>query len=79
MLKHRIAKLEAATPKPVEDLQIGRFFVSPGNLTPPGYECEGVATCRRDDESEALFKQRCFESVHWKNGFDRKLFYPAAL
>lgn len=79
MLKHRIAKLEAVAPKPAEDAQIGQFIVDPGHLEPPGYECEGVTINRRQDETHKQFTDRCFASVTWANGIDRKTFHPVTV
>lgn len=75
-LEARLGKLEAAASVESALIQIARFIVTPGNLRPIGYRCDGVEIMRCHDESIEMFEQRCFDAVTWPDGHCRLMFFP---
>ena len=67
-LKQRLARLEVAKNVDNEPLRIAHFIVTPGNLKPIGYRCDGIEIMRCHDDSEESFTQRCFDAVTWNDG-----------
>lgn len=76
-LKTRLDKLESILTNATRTCHIMRLVVDVGNNIPIAYQCDGVETYRRDDESDDNFKSRCHDSVHWPIGrSSRRIFLP---
>ena len=76
--KNRIASLEAKmiTIHDAPPIKIGRFIVSPENLYPDQFECDGEVFTRFNDETHKEFRTRCINRSTWakSNENQRKIF-----
>jgi hypothetical protein len=75
-LRQRLVKLEASI-APLEDIHVAYFVIDPGGIEIGYRSDEGTEIMRKLDESEADFKARCYDAVHWLVGENsRHIFEP---
>lgn len=66
-LKTRVIKLETATSRERDTINIAIFTAAPG-VEPVGYVCGGVQIFRKPGESDEDLQSRCIDSVTWPEG-----------
>lgn len=66
-LKNRVIKLETATSREREFINIAIFTAAPG-VEPVGYGCGDIQIIRKPSESDEDLQSRCIDSVTWPEG-----------
>lgn len=74
-LIERIERLEQKMQtKLLPRIKINRFIISPDNLHPDRFECNGEVFTQQPDECHNDFMARCSNTATWQDGEIRKIF-----
>lgn len=66
-LKNRVIKLETATSREREPINVAIFIAAPG-VEPIGYVCGDIQIFRKLGESDEDLQSRCIDSTTWPKG-----------